>query len=68
MSVGYVYDQVYQKHDTKDHVEGKDRLTAIDEILAKTGLKEQLELIQPRVLYMLVYVLVYVDNFFSLCT
>ena len=48
MSVGYVYDQVYQKHDTKDHVEGKDRLTAIDEILAKTGLKEQLELIQPR--------------------
>ena len=48
MPVGYVADQVYQKHDTNDHVEGKDRLTAIDEILVKTGLKEQLELIQPR--------------------
>jgi hypothetical protein len=48
MPTGYVYDEIYQQHDTRDHVEGKDRLTAIDAILEKTRVKEQLALIPPR--------------------
>ena len=48
MSVGYVNDTIYQQHDTVDHVEGKDRLTAIDTVLQKTRIKEQLTLISPR--------------------
>jgi acetoin utilization deacetylase AcuC-like enzyme len=48
MSVGYVSDIIYQQHDTNDHVEGKDRLTAIETALEKAGVKEQIQLIQPR--------------------
>lgn len=48
MSVGYVYDEIYQLHDTGAHVEGKDRLTHIDAVLEKTRVKEQLKLITPR--------------------
>ena len=48
MSVGYVSDEIYQEHDTGDHVEGKDRLTAIDSILVKTKVKENLTLLAPR--------------------
>ena len=48
MSVGYVSDEIYQEHDTGDHVEGKDRLTAIDSILIKTRVKEDLTLLTPR--------------------
>ena len=48
MPTGYVYDEIYQQHDTRDHVEGKDRLTCIDVILEKTKVKEQLALIPPR--------------------
>ncbi|MBN1374709.1 MAG: histone deacetylase [Dehalococcoidia bacterium] len=48
MSVGYVSDDIYQQHDTGAHVEGKDRLTAIDTILEKTHVKEHLSLIMPR--------------------
>jgi hypothetical protein len=48
MPTGYVNDEIYQQHDTRDHVEGKDRLTAIDAVLEKTKLKEQLVLIPPR--------------------
>ena len=44
MPTGYVYDDIYQQHDTRDHVEGKDRLTAIDAVLEKTKVKEQLVL------------------------
>jgi hypothetical protein len=36
MPTGYVYDEIYQQHDTRDHVEGKDRLTAINAVLEKT--------------------------------
>jgi acetoin utilization deacetylase AcuC-like enzyme len=48
MPTGYVNDEIYQRHDTRDHVEGKDRLTAIDAALVKTKVKEQLVLIPPR--------------------
>ena len=48
MPTGYVYDDIYQQHDTRDHVEGKDRLTAIDAVLEKTKVKEQLVVIPPR--------------------
>jgi acetoin utilization deacetylase AcuC-like enzyme len=48
MSVGYVNDKIYQEHATGDHVEGKDRLTAIDTALIKTKVKEHLTLIHPR--------------------
>ena len=48
MSVGYIYDAIYQQHEIHDHVEGKDRLTAIENALVKTQIKDKLELIQPR--------------------
>jgi len=48
MSAGYVYDPVYLKHDTGQHVEVAARLEAIIAHLEKTGLKEQLALIKPR--------------------
>ena len=48
MSVGYVSSEFYQHHETGNHVEGKDRLTAIDTILEKTKVGEQLLHISPR--------------------
>ena len=48
MPTGYVNDEIYQQHNTRDHVENKDRLTAINAVLEKTGVKEQLVLITPR--------------------
>jgi acetoin utilization deacetylase AcuC-like enzyme len=48
MAVGYVYDPIYLKHDTGQHVEVAARLEAIIAYLEKTGLKEQLTLIKPR--------------------
>jgi acetoin utilization deacetylase AcuC-like enzyme len=48
MSVGYISDEIYQQHDTRDHVEGKDRLTAIDTILEKTKVKQELTRLSPR--------------------
>ena len=48
MAVGYVYDPVYLKHDTGQHVEVAARLEAIIAYLEKTGLKEQLTPIKPR--------------------
>ncbi|MGA2367842.1 MAG: histone deacetylase [Dehalococcoidia bacterium] len=48
MSTGYVNDEIYLEHDTKDHVEGKDRLTAINTILEKTKIKEQIAPIAAR--------------------
>jgi acetoin utilization deacetylase AcuC-like enzyme len=48
MSAGYVYDPIYLKHDTGQHVEVAARLEAIIAYLEKTGLKEQLTLIKPR--------------------
>lgn len=48
MSVSYVNNEIYQKHDTGDHVEGKDRLTTIETVLSKTKTVERLKLLEPR--------------------
>jgi len=49
MKVGYVYDPVYLKHDTGQHIENAGRLEAITSYLEQTGLKQQLSSIEPRV-------------------
>jgi acetoin utilization deacetylase AcuC-like enzyme len=48
MAVGYVYDPIYLKHDTGEHVENARRLQAIISHLEQTGLESQLTLIEPR--------------------
>jgi len=48
MKAGYVYDPIYLKHDTGQHVENAQRLEAITSHLEKTGLKQQLTPIKPR--------------------
>ena len=48
MKVGYVYDPIYLKHDTGQHVENIQRLEAIISYLEQTGLKQQLTPIKPR--------------------
>jgi len=48
MKVGYVYDPIYLKHDTGEHVESSKRLEAIISILEQTKLKQQLTPIKPR--------------------
>ena len=48
MKVGLVYDPIYLKHDTGQHVENARRLEAIISYLEQTGLKQQLTPIKPR--------------------
>jgi len=48
MKVGYVYDPIYLRHDTGEHVENAERLKAILSHLEETGLKQKLILIKPR--------------------
>ena len=48
MKVGFVYDPIYLKHDTGQHVENAKRLVAIISHLEQTQLKQQLTLIKPR--------------------
>ena len=48
MKVGLVYDPVYLKHDTGQHVENARRLEASIYHLEQTQLKQQLTLIKPR--------------------
>ncbi|MFC1937445.1 histone deacetylase [Chloroflexota bacterium] len=48
MKAGYVYDPIYLKHDTGQHVENARRLEAIISHLEQTGLTEQLTSIKPR--------------------
>ena len=48
MKVGFVYDPIYLKHDTGQHVENAKRLEAIISHLEQTGLKQQLTPIEPR--------------------
>lgn len=48
MKVGLVYDPIYLKHDTGQHVENARRLEAITAYLEQTGLGQQLTLIKPR--------------------
>ena len=48
MSIGFVYDPVYLRHDTGDHPENGARLQAIMLHLEQTGLTEELVPIEPR--------------------
>jgi acetoin utilization deacetylase AcuC-like enzyme len=48
MAVGLVYDPIYLKHDTGEHVENGGRLEAIISHLEETGLKKQLTPLKPR--------------------
>ncbi|MDH5696494.1 MAG: histone deacetylase [Dehalococcoidia bacterium] len=48
MEIGYVYDPIYLKHDTGQHVENAKRLEAIISNLEQTGLRQQLTLVKPR--------------------
>ena len=48
MKVGFVYDPIYLKHDTGQHVENATRLESIISHLEQTGLKQQLIPIKPR--------------------
>ena len=48
MKVGYVYHPIYLRHDTGQHIENASRLEAVISHLEQSGLKEQLELIEPR--------------------
>ena len=47
MKVGFVYDPIYLKHDTGQHIENARRLEAIVSHLEQTGLKQQLIPIKP---------------------
>ena len=48
MKTGFVYDPIYLKHDTGQHVENSRRLESIISNLEQTGLKQQLIPIKPR--------------------
>jgi acetoin utilization deacetylase AcuC-like enzyme len=48
VKVGFVYDPIYLKHDTGQHVENAGRLEAIVSLLEQTGLTQQLVPIEPR--------------------
>jgi len=48
MKVGFVYDPIYLKHDTRQHVENAGRLEAIISHLEQTQLIRQLTPIKPR--------------------
>ena len=48
MKVGFVYDPIYLKHDTGQHVENARRLEATISHLEQTGLKQQLISVKPR--------------------
>ncbi|MBI4187171.1 MAG: histone deacetylase [Chloroflexi bacterium] len=48
MKVGFVYDAVYLKHDTGEHVENPRRLQAIMSRLEESGLKQRLVSLAPR--------------------
>ncbi|MBT3363547.1 MAG: histone deacetylase [Chloroflexi bacterium] len=48
MSIGYVYDSIYLKHDTGGHVENPQRLSETMDVLTKAGLLEQLINIPAR--------------------
>lgn len=48
MKVGFVYDPIYLKHDTGQHVENARRLETIISHLEQTKLKQQLTSIKPR--------------------
>ena len=48
MKTGFVYDEIYLKHDYPDHPERKERLISIVEHLEKADLLKELKFIEPR--------------------
>lgn len=48
MRTGMVYGPIYLEHDTGSHVENAGRLRSIVSLLEKSGLKEELALIEPQ--------------------
>jgi acetoin utilization deacetylase AcuC-like enzyme len=48
MPVGFIYDDVFLQHDTRDHIEGRDRLPAILTALDKTRVMQHLTQLSPR--------------------
>jgi acetoin utilization deacetylase AcuC-like enzyme len=48
MKAGLVYDPIYLKHDTGDHVENSRRLVDAMSYLKETGIKEKLTCLPPR--------------------
>ncbi len=46
--VGYIYDDIYLKHDWEDHPEHKGRLLSIQEHVQKSGIADKLIPIKPR--------------------
>ncbi len=48
MSVGLIYDPIYLEHDTGTHPETSERLVAIMSLLEKSGVKDHLVSIPPR--------------------
>ncbi len=65
MKVGFVYDPIYLKHDTGQHVENAERLEAIISHLERTGLKQQLTPIRPRVASIEELLLVHDEHYIS---
>jgi acetoin utilization deacetylase AcuC-like enzyme len=65
MTVGFVYDPVYLKHDTGQHVENAGRLEAIMACLEKTGLSRELVPIEPRVASLAELALVHDEQYVS---
>ena len=48
MTVGFVYDPIYLRHDTGQHVENARRLESVNSHLEQTQLKQHLVAIKPR--------------------
>lgn len=48
MQVGIVYDRIYLEHETGSHPENKERLVSIMNLLEKSGLKDRLVSLSPR--------------------
>ena len=48
MKLGFVYDEIYLKHDYPDHPERSERLVSIENHLENAGLLREVTLIKPR--------------------
>ncbi len=46
--VGFVYDEIFLKHDWEDHPENKKRLLSVTEHLARSPVSDRIERIKPR--------------------
>jgi len=48
MRTGFIYDEIFLKHDYPDHPERRERLTAVVSRLEKEGILERVVRIAPR--------------------